>query len=488
MSIYHDWMVEPDGHPFEVAKPEQGFLLYRSANFALKTWSPPIARVAMSFYFREISVWAHRCRSSNLTERNRYSPIMDEMHRFQPIPQLDKLVAALRKITEILALELTVPTDRPPDWDDFEWSIARAVATMQGEAQLLLVDSSWKGPSSWHQFLHEQRDHVAGRHRRIEQLLNSIGLAANRHGVALLPLKGAALHSIGIYKAGERPMADVDLLVRCDDVKATTQLLEDLGFEVTFSNWRHQLFEQRLEKSSVADLGEHIDNPIKIELHTSVRERLPVSETDITHFLFPPVPHPGLNDYRSTASLMMHLLLHAAGNMRAHALRVIQLHDIARLGERLARRDWDELLLARPGGQPLWWAAAPLMLTARYYPAAIPPFVNDCLYVECHWFLRRTMRRQSLADVSWSNIRVYAFPGIEWSRTPCEALRFIATRIWPSRDARAELRRFAMNDPGASKIPWYGISQRARILRWIFSRPLRVQTLLAVHAALAKSE
>ncbi len=437
---------------------------------------------------QKFGVWAHRSKPSNLTDRKRYSPFMNGMHRFQPIPQLDKVAAALRNITEILALELTVPTDRPPDWDDFEWRIAKAVVTMQGEAQLLLNASSWKVPSSWCKFLHEQRDHVAGRHRRIVQLLNSIDLAAHRHGVALLPLKGAALHSIGIYKAGERPMADVDLLVRCDDVKATTQLLEDLGFEATFSNWRHQLFEQRLGKGSVADFGEHISNPIKIELHTRVRERLPVSETDITHFLFPAVPHPGLNDYRSTASLMMHLLLHAAGNMRAHALRVIQLHDIARLGERFARSDWDELLHARPGGQPLWWAAAPLIMTARYYPAAIPQFVKDCLNVECPWFLRRRMRRQRLADVSWSNIRVYAFPGIEWSRTPCEALRFIATRIWPSRDARAELRRFAMNDPGASKIPWYGISQRARILRWIFSRPLRVQTVLAVHAALAKSE
>src|ERR1039457_5960570 len=33
-------------------------------------------------------------------------------------------------------------------------------------------------------------------------------------------------------------------------------------------------------------------------------------------------------------------------------------------------------------------------------------------------------RRQRLVAVSWSNVRIEAFPGIEWARTPQEALRF----------------------------------------------------------------
>jgi hypothetical protein len=93
-------------------------------------------------------------------------------------------------------------------------------------------------------------------------------------------------------------------------------------------------------------------------------------------------------------------------------------------------------------------------------------------------------RRQRISDVSWSNLKVYAFPGIEWSRSAGEALRFVASRIWPSRDVRAELHRFAEHEQGASAIPWYGISQGQRILRWVFSRPPRVQTLRVVRAAL----
>jgi hypothetical protein len=280
-------------------------------------------------------------------------------------------------------------------------------------------------------------------------------------------------------------MADIDLLVCEEDTNAATRLLQDCGFEVTFTTWRHQLFELCSSAGSSADFGEHADNPIKIELHTSIRERLPLSETDITQYLFPLKAQPGINGYRSPASMMAHLLLHAAGNMRAHSLRQIQLNDIARLGERFSTGDWDELLHIEPNSRALWWALPPLLLTARYYPSAIPPSVITRLERVCPWPLRKIARRQLLSDVSWSNIKVYAFPGIFWASTPLEAIQFIASRVWPSRDALSELRRFVARDPGAARVPWYGISHPARILRWVFSRPPRVQTYLAVRAALA---
>jgi hypothetical protein len=404
-----------------------------------------------------------------------------------PVPSLQKIAAALRNVTEVLARELTLPTRQSPDWNDFEWRIARAVVTMHGVAALLLRESRWTGVPNWLRFLCEQRDHIAGRHRRILQVLERIDLRAREGGISLLALKGAALHSMGLYQAGERPMADIDLLVSSDHLQGATRILQDDGFEMTFENWRHRLFEPRIGRNVGSEFGEHIDNPIKIELHSTIRERLPVREVDITQFIFPSAPCPGLNDYRSAGSLMMHLVLHAAGNMRAHALRLVQLHDIAQLGERFSRPDWDELLTAMPNGQSLWWAAAPLILVARYYPAAVPPFVLAKLSSECPWLLRKMARRQCLTDVSWSNIKVYAVPGIEWSRTPREALGFIAGRIWPNREMRAELRRFTAPDSQAPRIPWYGISQPARILRWIFLRPPRVQTLLAVRAALRQS-
>jgi hypothetical protein len=415
---------------------------------------------------------------------------MDEQHHDCPteFPPLTKVSAVLLEITEKLARELGAPTDRSPTWNHFEWRIAQAVAAMQGVSSLLSVELRWKGPESWQRFLREQRVHIAGRHRKITQLLNTIDSHARRDGVPLVALKGAELHRLDVYEAGERPMADLDLLVSNGDLSATTRLLKDCGYELTFSTWRHHLFESPLTGLQTAvGLGEHIDNPIKIELHTSIRERLPVSETDITPSVFSSAAHAGLNPYPSIAALMTHLALHAAGNMRAHALRLIQLHDIARLALHFGPGDWTELLNARPDGRRLWWAVPPLMLTERYYPGTVPPHVIARLSEECPWLLRKAARRQDIGEVSWSNMRVYAFPGIEWSRTPLEALRFILSRIWPSRGARSEFQRFAARHPGAAGVPWYGISQISRILRWTFSRPPRVQALLPVRAALAQT-
>jgi hypothetical protein len=333
-------------------------------------------------------------------------------------------------------------------------------------------------------FLQGQWDQSIERHRHIAALLDAIDSQARREGLALLALKGAALYASGVYAGGERPMGDIDLLIRSSDAKGIARLLGNCGYDVAFSTSRHQVFKPRDGKVPTADrLGEHADSPIKIEVHTAIAEHLPVKLVNITKFLLPPVPRPGLNVYPSTVSLMLHLLLHAAGNIRARALRLIQLHDIALLAARFLPSDWEELLAE---GQGLWWAFAPLMLTVRYYQTIVPPSVFARLSAECPWLLCKLAGRHQLTDVSWSNIRIAAFPGVEWSRTPLEAFNFVSSRIWPSREARVELDLGAVEIPGSSTVPWYGISHGARILRWLFSSPPRVQTLMSVRAALAQ--
>jgi hypothetical protein len=400
------------------------------------------------------------------------------------LPGLDQVESALRKVTEGLASELAIPSATAPRWDDFEWCIARAVVAMHGISPLLSAALRWSGPSGWLRFLEEQRNHIAARQNNISQLLTEIDARSRRQGIALVALKGAALHANGLYREGERAMADVDLLVHHVDANKMARLIEACDFELTATSARHQLFEpRRRAPSNGVCLGEHKDNPLKIELHVKVQECLPISEIDITRILLPRDPHAGINKYPSNAALMLHLLLHAAGNMRAHALRLIQLHDIARLSARFGFEDWQELLRYRPSDLDLWWAAPPLALTERYCPDSIPAAILSRLSTQSPWLLTRRYAHLRLADVSWSNIRVYAFPGIEWSRTSREAIRFMITRIFPTHAVRMELQTFAKHHSGASSVPWYGISQFARVLRWLFLKPPRVQTILSVRAA-----
>ena len=395
-----------------------------------------------------------------------------------PLPRFGKVEAALRKTTEFLAWELACPGEDAPQWSEFEWRVAEAVAALQGISALLSDTLQWTGPRHWQTFLAVQKTHTLLRQRRIAQLLVRIDAQARDAGIGIVALKGAALLEMGIYQLGERPMGDVDLLVDSSELDAGARLLAALGYDESGSNWRHKVFIPHEMRNSVG-FGEHVDNPIRIELHSRIMERLPVFETDITALELPSQRHAGLNAYPSIAALMRHLLLHAAGNMRARALRLIQLHDIALLADRMSREDWLELL-----GSALWWAFPPLRLAALYYPRAIPASLVRSLEPVCPWLLRQVSRRHRLADVSWSKVRIQAFPGIEWSQSPREALLFAMSRARPSHEALADLSHVAEAQPSLASVPWYSLSHGARILRWIFLRPPRVQTIFSIRSAL----
>jgi len=397
------------------------------------------------------------------------------------------LQGALIKITEGLAGELARPTQTAPNWSEFEWLIARAVAAMHGVSPLLSRILPWRGPVGWRRFLEQQRAHTTNRHTRIDELLQWIDLRMREEGVAALALKGAALHSIGLYANGDRPMADVDLLVQPRDAERTARLIESLGFHETCTTWKERVFTPVANRAA-ASLGEHSNNDIKIELHERICERLPQQITDVSEVIFPSRPQPGLNAYPSTAALMIHLLLHAAGAMVFQTLRLLQLHDLSLLAARMSPADWDEILEFRSRGPGIWWALPPLQLTMRYYSLTVPARVQRALKIDCPWHLERVHRQRTLSDVSYSHIWVDAFPGIEWSRSVPEMLRYTVNRIRPGAQHLALRNTVATTEAWASNSPWETLSQSRRILRWVTTRPTRAVTMHVIRAALAESQ
>ena len=398
------------------------------------------------------------------------------------LPPFRALETALGATTERLAHELAAPTLIAPEWTQFEWGIARAVAAMQGISGLLARGLRWRGPADWSKFLVEQEQQTQLRQQRVAEICSRLDASMRRRGICVIALKGAALHDIGVYRPGERPMGDVDLLIRPLDVDAVAGAIAELGYREAYATRRHRVFEPD-EPARLAAFGEHAGNPLQIEVHTHVAEGLPIRAVDITSDLWPRTAVPGLNRYSSTAMLMKHLLLHAAGNMRSRALRGIQLHDIALLAGRMNAEDWRSLIAG--GVNSRWWMLPPLLLTARYYGDVFPADLMNVLRRDCPALLRRIAGRHALKDVSWSKIRIQAFPGMEWVRSPKEAAMFAKSRIWPSHRALTELRIGAVHGGVDRVVPWYGQSHPVRILRWIFSRPPRVQTmrvLLAMRA------
>jgi Uncharacterised nucleotidyltransferase len=403
------------------------------------------------------------------------------------LPPSRDLERSLRKITEHLARDLALPATSAPDWTDLEWKLARAVAAMHGISPLLARLLRWRGPDSWVRYLDEQRSHTAARHVRIDAFLSAFDAAACEAGIASIALKGAALHSLGVYRIGDRPMADVDLLVRPPDMLRAAGVLEPLGYRELGREWSEWVFSPKDDRPA-AKLGEHSDNNVKIELHERICARLPWCITDISASIFPARPRPGLNAYSSTMALMKHLLLHAAGNMPTRTLRLLQLHDIAQLSLRMAPSDWHEMLNGTKDRCGLWWAFPPLELTSRYYPGAISPQILESFAARCPPFLTRISRGRSLYDVSLSYLWIEAFPGIAWSQSIGESLRFALSRLRPSREHVALRGRLVQTEAWSSQNPWSRLSQGRRVLRWMTSRPARVPTMHAIQAAIEQSQ
>ena len=88
----------------------------------------------------------------------------------------------------------------------------------------------------------------------------------------------------------------------------------------------------------------------------------------------------------------------------------------------------------------------------------------------CPRVLRFASDREWLTGVSWSNLRIHAFPGIDWSRTPGDALRYIRSRLVPTRRALADVASTVRRQPHLERVPWYGVSHGKRIVRWLVSR------------------
>jgi hypothetical protein len=404
------------------------------------------------------------------------------------LPPLQVIQAALHKTTERLALELAQPTEAAPDWSQFEWLVARAVAATHGVSPLLSRSLRWQGPPAWREFLWDQNVQTVGRHARIESLLHLIDRATAGAEIPAVALKGVELHAMGLYRPGERPMGDVDLLVRGTDLGRATHLLESLGFQEFGSTRRHRLLIPACDQLPAGGLGEHADNYLKIELHERIVEPLPLRTVDVTERLYPAQFHPGLNRYPSRAALMIHLLLHAAGAMAYRSLRLLQLHDIALLSARMTDADWDQALRPSDGEAPRWWACPPVVMTARYYPTAIPTRVLVAAHAGCPYLLGSLVRRRQLSDVSFSSLRIQAFPGIAWSRSLTDAARYIVSRVLPSREVRELRSQVQRTLISAAATRWQQLSQVRRMLLWLAAPQPRAESLYPIRLSLMQAQ
>jgi hypothetical protein len=235
---------------------------------------------------------------------------------------------------DLLAAWAFDPPAEPPAWPAAAWDALLAAAEVHGVTALLErrlgALPGWRGGAA--------ASLLAGRYaancRRIARLQQDLRAILGRFaaaGVRLMPLKGAVLTAGTWPDPGERPMADLDLLVHGEDLETGVALLGEVGYEVVFRGHKHV----KLGPAGGDDLlaaGEHADNPRWVELHPACGEWLDEDRIELTgpiwesaregRLLGEPawLPHPAMH--------WLYLLVHATHHILINRFRLVQLLDL----------------------------------------------------------------------------------------------------------------------------------------------------------------
>jgi Uncharacterised nucleotidyltransferase len=347
---------------------------------------------------------------------------------------------------------------------------------MRAEQNKLNLDAPML--ANWREVLAEQYVFTQQRNQRLLAHTTRILDLANRAQVTLMPLKGMDVLTQVYADIGLRSTSDIDLLVQPAELERATHVIEQAGFECSAHIKRHAIF--ALPNSRVVSkFGEHPDNPIKVELHTSVKNTMPLESCDLTDLLWRETRtevRPGMPDatYPSRAGLMVYEMLHAANHAMIRSLRFPSLYDMKLLAERLSPAEWQAITSLFTASEHFWWAYVPLSLVTRYFgPTSLPTEVLALARNLATPTLRRLGESLGLSQFSVCDLRPSVLRHrLAFARNLSETTRYLRTQVLPTRDELNEW-NVERTQWSASMTPAYSYLHRIR--RWLDPNVSRIE-------------
>lgn len=326
-------------------------------------------------------------------------------------------------------------------WSGAEWALAPQTAFVLGVGGLIHAqhrdDPRWLTlPESFQLALARQYNMNQQRLLRIRGELEQVLLSFNDLQIAVIPLKGSVL-SQGYYDDPfTRPMADLDLLVRGDDLPQVSTALQALGY-LAENHSSKPNFVRPDNRYPVCYDGDHPDNPRRIEVHTRLQDEFRSSTIDWTEWAWRTSGASAEGTTRralAPAVLFAHLLSHTSRDIMTCRVRLIQLYDIALVARALTKDSCWTTLEFSYDAVTMRFLYPALALTRRYFASDIPEAFFQKVAQATPPRLRAWCNRQTLWEVSWlggNHIGVFETL-LLWSQSPREAARMFQT-MWGRR-------------------------------------------------------
>ncbi len=337
-----------------------------------------------------------------------------------------------------------------PTWSAATWTVILQEAVNHGVH--LLLHEAWclDGPAPAGlpgyvgRWLAREAGNNGERNQRLLHELAAVLDAAAAVGIAVMPFKGAALigHA-GIYpRPAVRPLADLDLLIRPQDLASMQAVLRRLGYqEEQRTTWKHLSFVKPGNRTAVSISASDPDNPRRIELHTALAEDVLGLRLDLTGPAWASSTTGSLAQapaqLLAPAVLFLHIAAHASQDVWERKARLVQLVDLRRLAATLTPADW-----ATVGGaaaQPVLVNEPRLVLPAflqleRTFRGTLPVTVTARLASQVAPELVAWLVDTPLAAVSLSNDAPRRLADtLRWTHTPRERLVALRRLVFPDR-------------------------------------------------------
>ncbi len=326
---------------------------------------------------------------------------------------------------------------RDADWNALAQHLCRC-----GLAGLVLAHGETRGtafPSWVRDILHDSASRVAADNLHMMHELECLLGAFNGHEIPVMLLKGAALNRMVYSSASQRPMSDIDLLVRPADARKALQLLDELGCRRGKRLVRDDFFPKFHYEVEVIVPSVR---PVRIDLHARPLRPLRVSRTVPDESFWAGALEARVGTARAMIPRTEFNFIHLAAHAAFHGCsRLIWLHDIRRLFELHGQTlDW-RLIVARCREWRLSCAVREAIVRVeatfgRTFPAEV---VEELRMDRFSWRDRLTLwhaPRDGSSPIGHVACNLLCTPGIRFR------LGYLAAILFPARGHLSEVYRW----------------------------------------------
>jgi hypothetical protein len=311
-------------------------------------------------------------------------------------------------VTDVLAAWLPSEADAAPlaAWKANEWRIAGWVAYWQNAIPWLAERIRESGAILPKNIATAVTSVEADSRKRTQRMLdNAVEFlqALAVEGIQVVLLKGAALAVTYYPDHLARPMADLDILIKKQDLKRGVEILVALGYRFYSRSAEDEVYLRGERKENIWAA----DNVHPLELHFTLREEYAGIGYNLAGEMWAGSRlTPFWNDYEALlprpSALLHHVCAHATSDWLIQRGRLMQIDDIRRICAKMDQSEWQHFAESvSPNGARFVYPA--LAFADRYAHLNAPHFVGDELRANCPPKLLAWIEATELSDNSETN-------------------------------------------------------------------------------------